>query len=100
MIESGLPWEFGVYGDEEEELAAKSEDPIMKKIWDDKIPVVDINIKKVFNGTHAIINWVISEKQGSVRTFYCVLRLRSPSLVNVNKFSESRNLWIPLFKAK
>ena len=62
MIESGLPWEFGVYGDEEEELAAKSEDPIMKRIWDDKIPVVDINIKKVFKGTHAIINWVISEK--------------------------------------
>ena len=58
LIESDLPWEFGVYGEDEEKIAASSKDPIMKKVWDDKIPVVDINIKKVFKGTHAIINWV------------------------------------------
>ena len=47
-----------MYGDEEEDLAAKSEDPVMRKIWDDKVGTVDINVKKVFLGTHAIINWV------------------------------------------
>ena len=53
-----MQWEFGIYGEEEEELAAKSEDPTMKKIWDDKISAVDINVNKVFDGTHALINWV------------------------------------------
>ena len=53
-----MQWEFGIYGEEEEELAAKSEDPTMKKIWNDKIAAVDINVHKVFQGTHALINWV------------------------------------------
>ena len=52
-----------MYGDEEEVLAAKSEDPVMRKIWEDKVGTVDINVKKVFFGTHAIINWV-SKLQG------------------------------------
>ena len=58
MIESDLKWEFGIIGEEEETFAAKSEDPIMKKIWRDKIPVQAINVDKVFKGTHALINWV------------------------------------------
>ena len=53
-----MQWEFGIYGEEEEELAAKSDDPTMKKIWNDKIAAVDINVDKVFQGTHALINWV------------------------------------------
>ena len=58
LIESDLKWEFGIFGEEEETFAAKSEDPIMQKIWKDKIPVQAINVDKVFNGTHALINWV------------------------------------------
>ena len=53
-----MQWEFGIYGEEEEELAAKSEDGTMKKIWNDKMAAVDINVNKVFQGTHALINWV------------------------------------------
>ena len=47
-----------MYGEEEEEIAAKSEDPIMKEIWENKIAVVDINVKPVFQGKQALINWV------------------------------------------
>ena len=59
LVQSALPWEFGVYGEEEEEIAAKSEDPIMKEIWENKIAVVDINVKPVFQGKQALINWVL-----------------------------------------
>jgi len=50
LVQSALPWKFGVYGEEEEEIAAKSKDPIMKEIWENKITVVDINVKPVFQG--------------------------------------------------
>ena len=59
LVQYAPPWEFGVYGEEEEEIAAKSEDPIMKEIWENKIAVVDINVKPVFQGKQALINWVL-----------------------------------------
>ena len=63
-----------MYGEEEEEIAAKSEDPIMKEIWENKIPVVDINVKPVFQGEQALINWVniiISIKIYLYSSIYC-----------------------------
>ena len=48
-----------MYREEEEEIAAKSEHPIMKEIWENKIAVVDINVKPLFQGKQALINWVL-----------------------------------------
>ena len=37
MIESKLPWGMVLYGEEEEEMMANSEDPIIQTIWNEKI---------------------------------------------------------------
>jgi hypothetical protein len=39
VIDSGLTWQMVMYGEEEEARMAVSTDPIIKKIWDDKIVV-------------------------------------------------------------
>ena len=36
VLESGLPWEMVLYGEEEEAMMARSTDPVIKKIWQDK----------------------------------------------------------------
>ena len=59
-MESNLPWEMGIYGEEEEELMANTDDPIMKEIWENKIPTVDLHVKPVFQGKEIMINWVIN----------------------------------------
>ena len=46
----------------------------MKEIWENKIPVVDINVKPVFQGEQALINWVniiISIKIYLYSSIYC-----------------------------
>ncbi len=37
MLDSGLDWKMVLYGEEEEEMMAQSEDPVVKEIWDRKI---------------------------------------------------------------
>jgi hypothetical protein len=37
VLESGLPWGMVLYGEEEEEMMAKSTDPVIKRIWNEKI---------------------------------------------------------------
>ncbi len=39
ILSSGLPWEIGLYGEVVEGEMASSEHPVMKAIWDGKIPV-------------------------------------------------------------
>jgi hypothetical protein len=39
VIESGLPWHMVLYGEEEEVLMSVSKDPVIKKIWNDKLIV-------------------------------------------------------------
>ena len=41
VIASGLTWEMGLYGEPVENEMATSEDPTIKRIWDDKIPVMN-----------------------------------------------------------
>ena len=52
---------MGIYGEEEEELMANTDDPIMKEIWENKIPTVDLHVKPVFQGKEIMINWVINQ---------------------------------------
>ena len=40
ILESDLPWEMMIFGEEEEWRMSKSEDPIIKAIWDGKTIVV------------------------------------------------------------
>ena len=36
VLDSGLPWGMVLYGEEEEEMMAKSKDPVIKRIWNEK----------------------------------------------------------------
>ena len=36
VVDSGLPWGMVLYGEEEEEMMAASEDPVIKRIWNEK----------------------------------------------------------------
>lgn len=36
VVDSGLPWGMVLYGEEEEEMMARSTDPVIKTIWNDK----------------------------------------------------------------
>ena len=60
VIESNLPWGMVLYGEEEEELMANSEDPIIQTIWNDKI-VAEYNqvpqIRPVYEGKKIFIDW-------------------------------------------
>ena len=37
VLASGLPWGMVLYGEEEEEMMAQSEDPVVRRIWQEKI---------------------------------------------------------------
>ena len=37
VLDSGLTWGMVLYGEEEEEMMQKSTDPVIKRIWDEKI---------------------------------------------------------------
>ena len=37
VLESGLSWAMVLYGEEEEEMMQKSADPVIRRIWDEKI---------------------------------------------------------------
>ena len=37
VLESGLSWAMVLYGEEEEEMMEKSADPVIRRIWDEKI---------------------------------------------------------------
>ena len=37
VLKSNLPWGMVLYGEEEEEMMAQSTDPVIKKVWDDKV---------------------------------------------------------------
>jgi hypothetical protein len=39
VLESGLPWEMVIYGDEAEVQMAKSENPFVKRMWAEKVEV-------------------------------------------------------------
>ncbi len=41
VLDSGIPWEIGLYGEDVEVQMARSEHPTMKAIWDGKIPVIN-----------------------------------------------------------
>ena len=60
MIESNLPWGMVLYGEEEEEMMANSEDPIIRTIWNNKI-VAPYNavpqIRPVYEGKKVFIDW-------------------------------------------
>ena len=49
-----------LYGEEEEEMMANSEDPVIRKIWDDKI-VAEYSqvpqIRPVYEGNKVFIDW-------------------------------------------
>ena len=60
VIDSELPWEMVMYGEEEEEMMASSKDPVISKIWKGIIevkykPVPDIY--GVFKGEKVFIDW-------------------------------------------
>ena len=37
ILESGLSWAMVLYGEEEEEMMEKSADPVIRRIWDEKV---------------------------------------------------------------
>ena len=37
IVESGIPWDMTLYGGDIEDDLRKSKDPILRKIWTDKI---------------------------------------------------------------
>ena len=37
VLESGLSWAMVLYGEEEEEMMQRSTDPVIRRIWDEKI---------------------------------------------------------------
>ena len=37
VLDSGLSWAMVLYGEEEEEMMQKSADPVIKRIWDEKM---------------------------------------------------------------
>ena len=37
VLDSGLSWAMVLYGEEEEEMMQKSTDPVIKRIWDEKM---------------------------------------------------------------
>ena len=60
MLDSGLVWGMVLYGEEEEEMMAASEDPVIKRIWNEKYVEVysqTPKIDKVFDGTGVFIDW-------------------------------------------
>ena len=60
VVDSGLPWGMVLYGEEEEEMMAASEDPVIKRIWNEKYVEVysqTPKIDRVFDGTGVFIDW-------------------------------------------
>ncbi len=62
VADSGLPWEMGIYGEDVEMEMARSENPLMKKIWNEKIPVLGEpfafeKVAKVATGKTVLIDW-------------------------------------------
>ncbi len=62
VADSGLPWEMGIYGEDVEMEMARSEDPLMRTIWEGKVPVLGEpfafeKVAKVAAGKTVLIDW-------------------------------------------
>merc|ERR1712198_221261 len=61
VLDSGLPWGMVLYGEEEEEMMASSEDAVIRRIWDEKnikpySPTV-AEVDSVLEGKSIFIDW-------------------------------------------
>ena len=56
VLDSGIQWEIGLYGEDVEVQMARSQHPTMKAIWDGKIPV--INEAFAFQRVFRVLNYL------------------------------------------
>ena len=56
VIESNLPWGMVLYGEEEEEMMANSEDPIIQTIWNEKIVAPYNAVPQIKQGVYGYVS--------------------------------------------
>ena len=89
ILTSGLPWEIGLYGEEVEGEMAASTHPVMKAIWDGKIPVNNepFAYQRVSRATVMILNnfWnIVFDKKGKKIMKPCEWHMLQPTTIACN----------------